>query len=114
MQTVFQVYNDPGHAWVKVPLKLLEELYILHNISSYSFMRGDSAYLEEDCDAVVFDDAMRERGFTRKYKDHFTDCASRIRGYEDYNCREARLRLEMKRNEARPKQPQQAVLQPAG
>lgn len=38
---------DAGHGWLAVPLATCEGL----DISPYSYVNGDFAYLEEDCDA---------------------------------------------------------------
>ena len=43
-------FTDPGHGWVSVKIKTLVSLGIADKISTYSYMRGASAYLEEDCD----------------------------------------------------------------
>lgn len=66
---------DPGHAWLRVPHKLVRDLGIADKISSYSFhdyvfvTEPDGymhmvhyAFLEEDCDAGVFAKAMRDAG----------------------------------------------------
>ena len=38
----FNVYSDPGHAWVKVSRKLLVKLGIADKITLYSYQRGDA------------------------------------------------------------------------
>ena len=48
---------DAGHAWLSVKQSELNNLGIAHKISSFSYMKGGSVYLEEDCDAAVFIDA---------------------------------------------------------
>ena len=53
-------YEDPGHAWLKVPKAVIKELNIEHEISSYSYKDSDSFYLEEDCDAAVFANAYKK------------------------------------------------------
>lgn len=45
---------DPGHAWLIVDMSELEALKIKDEISSYSYHRNDIAYLEEDCDADIY------------------------------------------------------------
>ena len=57
----FPFYMDPGHGWLKVPMRLLKELGIEPRITAYSYRRGDFAYLEEDCDATTFVKAMEAR-----------------------------------------------------
>ncbi|MCP4415894.1 MAG: hypothetical protein GY805_04680 [Chloroflexi bacterium] len=54
--------SDPGHGWLRVPLKDIAALRIEEDISPYSFIDGRYAYhsamlttgLEEDCDYTVF------------------------------------------------------------
>jgi len=77
----YNAYADPGHAWVKVKLAELAKLDLLDSISSFSYVRGDNAYLEEDRDAGVLVDALEARGVEPKFKFHHTDRQSRIRGY---------------------------------
>ncbi len=45
--TKFHYYSDPGHCWLKVRISLLEELGIADQISSYSYVMGEWAYLED-------------------------------------------------------------------
>jgi hypothetical protein len=81
----FNYYQDSGHGWAKVPIKLLEELNIENKITLYSYMRGKYAYLEEDGDLVIFFNAFnRLRGFDPKLKSFHTDRSSKIRSYEPY------------------------------
>jgi len=81
----FNFYEDPGHGWMKVPLATLVELGIADKISSYSYMRNESAYLEEDCDASVFFNAWRAKyGVDPKLVRCFTNNQSRIRNYRSY------------------------------
>lgn len=85
MQTVFRSYSDPGHGWAKVPKKLLRELQIADKITTHSYMRGEFAFLEEDCDLSTFHKAMEARGITPKYKGSCTAYArSKIRSYSFY------------------------------
>jgi hypothetical protein len=46
--------SDPGHGWLRVPLKDIAALRIEEDISPYSFIDGRYAYLEEDCDYTIF------------------------------------------------------------
>ncbi len=80
----FDFYEDPGHGWLKVPRKLLRELRIEDKVSSYSFQYGDFAYLEEDCDMTLFEQAMAAAGWALEYRRHTTDRTSRIRGYRSF------------------------------
>lgn len=80
----FTHYVDPGHSWVRVPLKMLDKLSIANKISSYSYQRTDYVYLEEDCDFSVFLGAMKARGQKVELVSKYTDRQSRIRGYLPY------------------------------
>jgi len=59
----FNFYQDPGHAWLRVPLSELHRLALTSKISSYSFMNGKWAYLEEDQDAPLYLDRLEEDGY---------------------------------------------------
>lgn len=67
--------SDPGHGWLRVPMKLIENWNIDILISPYSYRTTKYAYLEEDCDASVFLDEAKKRGFQyeikRKYIEDF-------------------------------------------
>ena len=52
MSKTYIFTEDPGHGWLRVPLAELEP--IKDQISSYSYINGNYAYLEEDCDAGKF------------------------------------------------------------
>lgn len=54
MPNTYIYHTDPGHGWVAVKRQELIELGILDKISSYSYQRGDTVYLEEDSDAAAF------------------------------------------------------------
>jgi len=51
---VYVFHTDPGHGWLAVRKSELLELGILQSITPYSYMKGDTVYLEEDCDAYTF------------------------------------------------------------
>lgn len=76
---------DPGHSWFKVSIQRLIKLGIAHQISAYSYRRGDWAYLEEDCDAaVLFEAVQRATGKPPAYRNRFSDKQSRVRNYPSY------------------------------
>jgi hypothetical protein len=77
-------FTDPGHGWVKVPRKLLERLSIAHEISRYSYSRGDSVYLEEDCDLGRLYNAATERNIKIDLVTRHTNRRSKIRSYNSY------------------------------
>ena len=77
-------YIDPGHSWVRVPLKEIAKLGIEGNLTSYSYMKGDFAYLEEDQDAAVYADAMKAAGITLKLVDLTRTRYAKLRNYPQY------------------------------
>lgn len=58
----FRFIEDPGHSWLEIPRKFLYDLGIAGQISQYSYQRGEMVYLEEDCDAYVFLQTMKDLG----------------------------------------------------
>ena len=50
----YKLHTDPGHGWLAVRTKELVELGIADQISRFSYVKGTTAYLEEDCDLTVF------------------------------------------------------------
>lgn len=53
-------HNDGSHGWYAVKRKKLESMGILNNVSGFSYERGETVYLEEDCDASLFFNALSE------------------------------------------------------
>ena len=49
-------YNDGGHGWLGVPMRILLESGVASDISASSYLDGEMtvAYLEEDVDALKF------------------------------------------------------------
>lgn len=78
------IYADPGHAWCKVPRKLLVKLGIEGDITSFSYQRGDFVYLEEDCDLPLLISTLRVKGKTVEFKEFHTNKSSKIRSYDCY------------------------------
>ena len=54
MNKTYTLYSDPGHGWLQVQKKELEELNIINNVSEYSYINGEFVYLEEDRDLNLF------------------------------------------------------------
>lgn len=87
MKKVFQVFSDPGHGWVKVPISVLVALGIEQKITQFSYIKGDFAYLEEDCDASLFYDTYKKlNGVAPVFKTYHGNKESRIRNYQPYFC----------------------------
>ena len=77
-------FTDPGHGWVSVKIDTLKNLGIADQISHYSYMRGKSAYLEEDCDLGLLLRTLDEQGIAFRFDERTTDKMSRIRNYDRY------------------------------
>ena len=48
---------DAGHEWLAVKKQELTDLNIADKITEYSFVKGETVYLEGDCDAATFIEA---------------------------------------------------------
>ena len=81
MQKSFMFYSDPQHGWLRVPLANLRGVGVsLDMLSHYSYRKGDTIYLEEDCDAGVFIKAYRRiNGNSPTFKDSYRNSPSHIR-----------------------------------
>lgn len=57
-------HSDPGHGWLAVPTAEVERVGLAGKISGYSYRSesGTTLYLEEDCDAPAYLDALRALG----------------------------------------------------
>lgn len=87
-QANYDMYHDPGHGWLKVPIRYLSVLGIVDKVSKYSYCKGGYAYLEEDCDAGLFLSTLHKRGIIGPYMDdpflithHYSNETSPIKGY---------------------------------
>lgn len=83
MKTI-TVYTDPGHGWAAVKISELQALGIDQKISTYSYMRGKTAYLEEDCDLSVYLAALKGAGQEFRFIEKHTDKRHPIRSYAGY------------------------------
>ena len=79
-----KVFADPGHAWARVAKSKLVTLGISDKISTYSYQKGENAFLEEDCELSVLMGALRERGYEIKFNESHTNRQSKIRNYSTY------------------------------
>ncbi|MGB8348306.1 MAG: hypothetical protein WCD86_25715 [Ktedonobacteraceae bacterium] len=75
----YKFHTDGGHGWLEVTRKELAAFGLLDKISDYSYQRGDSVFLEEDCDMALFHHA---KGFTDcSYYDTLYQDDSPVRRY---------------------------------
>ena len=77
-------YSDPGQGWAACKIDTLRDLGIADAISTYSYMRGRTAYLEEDCDFARLLNALDARGIAYTIVEKHTDGRSPIRSYATY------------------------------
>lgn len=78
------IFSDSSHGWAEVKLSELDRLGITQKISRYSYVKGETAFLEEDCDLAVYLDALRAAGEAFTFEEHHTIGDSFIRGYNAY------------------------------
>ena len=80
------MHSDGGHGWLAVKTKELVELGIADKITSYSFYKGKTTYLEEDQDATAFIKRHQQKypNYQLKFDDRHTDLRSKIRSYSPY------------------------------
>lgn len=80
-----KVYSDSGHSWAAVKRSVLNDLGIQNRITQYSYQRGETVYLEEDCDFPLFVTEMCKHGYwiEHEHRDHGT--RSVIRSYERFS-----------------------------
>jgi hypothetical protein len=77
-------YEDAAHGWLAVPWQWLEELGILDQISTFSYSKGKTVYLEEDADAPEFRKAAEAAGFKLFVDYRHTNDSSPIRSYPSF------------------------------
>ena len=81
----YKFYSDAGHGWVAVKRQELVELGILDKISKFSYQKGKMVYLEEDCDATLFINKLKELNIIYAFTDKICNRRdSPIRSYESF------------------------------
>ena len=78
-------HSDPGHGWLAVKLGELKMLGIETTISDFSYVKGKTAYLEEDCDAPRFIEAAKSKGLEVEIKQGAYRDRSPIRYFKRYS-----------------------------
>ncbi len=86
---VFKFYSDPGHGWMAAKITDVFRLGIQHKISPYSYVRGLTVFLEEDCDASAFITKYKEVVGDLYYESKHTNERHWIRSCERWNIRQA-------------------------
>lgn len=77
-------YSDPGHGWGAVKRQVLRQYGLLDRISGFSYQKGDTVYLEEDCDLPALVTALAANGTVVEWENKHTDNRSAIRGYDRF------------------------------
>lgn len=72
---VFTYHVDSGHGWIESETWRMVALGIVDDISEYSYMSNDgmTVYLEEDCDATVFINALKAHDIEFEIKESYVD-----------------------------------------
>lgn len=94
---IFKYHHDPAHGWLAVKLDLLDELNLVDQISTYSYLKGKTAYLEEDLDCTLFVQKYREKYGTFSEQPMYYDKRCPVRGYNHYSPKLAREILDKSR-----------------
>lgn len=77
-------YSDPGHGWGAVKRQVLTDLGITDRISRFSYQKGDTVYLEEDCDLPALTTVLSAKGIWIEHVQKHTDRRSPIRSYDQF------------------------------
>ena len=77
-------YADPGHSWLAVKRDFLAKYVDLKKVSTYSYQRNDSVYLEEDCDLGILLNSLEANGISVEFDEKHTNKYSHIRNYDRY------------------------------
>ena len=77
-------HSDTGHGWLAVKRKECEALGIMDKISSFSYQKGATVYLEEDQDIVTYINAQKALGVEVEVKDAKPVKRSNIRGFSSF------------------------------
>lgn len=83
MKTTYNIFTDPGHGWLEVEISELKRLNIFDKITSYSYLKKDKAYLEEDCDLTLFMEEKQKRGETVSFNEIYQNITP-IRNYQHF------------------------------
>lgn len=80
----FLYHTDEGHGWIEVYVSDLVKYDVVKDISRYSYVKGEKAYLEEDCDATVFLNKLKQNNVHFTIKELHRQ-RSPIRNYRSFN-----------------------------
>ena len=80
----FTFHSDPSHGWLEIHKECLQKAGVADKVSMYSYMDGDLAYLEEDCDAPLFLSVLDEHGLKYSFNEKPIDGDHWIRNLSAY------------------------------
>lgn len=84
-EITLRFHTDPGHGWLEVTASMaqqfLREKY--RQISRYSYQLNGVLFLEEDCDAPLFFNALAARNIKLKLERHYLENTP-IRSYSSF------------------------------
>lgn len=75
----FKYIQDPGHGWIKAHKDLVQVLGFQDQITSYSYHDQDYYYLEEDCDAALLINALKNKNIQYELEEDHINYDSFIR-----------------------------------
>ena len=84
-------YSDASHGWLAVKRDLLKTLGVIQHITTCSYERGKTVYLEEDCDARKFIDALNKNNINFLGSEKYVGNRAAIRSYERFELKESDL-----------------------
>lgn len=59
-------HSDAGHGWLEAPKAFVSAMGVKDKISGYSYQDANNYYLEEDSDASLFINALKEQSIQYK------------------------------------------------
>lgn len=95
---IYKFYIDPAHSWIAVKRKELKELNILDKITSYSYQKGNTVYLEEDQDATILTNRLKELDITYSFTEKYHNRTSPIRSYDHFKSQEMEVEVEVQKS----------------
>lgn len=81
---VRKMYCDPSHGWLAVKMTELEALGLRDKITSFSYIKGGTAYLEEDVDMPLYLEAMEADGYHITVVQTVSEKKSHIRYFDKF------------------------------
>lgn len=82
MNLVF--HSDAGHGWLAIKEQKLKDIGVYEMVSGYSYRKGKTVYLEEDCDAPLAIGRLEELGIPFTIKRGAYQERSNIRSYDSF------------------------------